>query len=61
MNRLFGRFDGDDGLDRVMLVRRNDLFTLPECGKAAIPQIAVALPVRRGGRRGGAEARSFTT
>ena len=22
MNRLFGRFDGDDDLDRVMLVRR---------------------------------------
>jgi hypothetical protein len=39
MNRLFGRFDGDD--DRVMLVLRNDLFTRPECGEAAIPQIAV--------------------
>jgi hypothetical protein len=50
MNRLFGRFDGDDDLDRVMLVRRNDLFTPRECGEAAIPQIAVwrAGPPRRG-------------
>jgi hypothetical protein len=53
MNRLFGRFDGDDDLDRVMLVRRNDPFTPPECGEAAIPQIAVwrAGPPRRGRAR----------
>jgi hypothetical protein len=37
MNRLFGRFDGDNDLDRVMLVRRNDPFTPPECGEASIP------------------------
>ncbi len=41
MNRLFGRFDGDDHLERVMLVRRNDLFIRHECGEATIPQIAV--------------------
>ncbi|MGE3885162.1 MAG: hypothetical protein AB7H81_01910 [Vicinamibacterales bacterium] len=39
LRRRLGRFDGDD--DRVMLVLRNDLFTRPECGEAAIPQIAV--------------------
>jgi hypothetical protein len=52
MNRLFGIFDGDDDLDRVMLGRRNVLFTRPECGEAAIPQIAVwrAGPPRRASR-----------
>ena len=60
MNRLFGRLDGDDDLDRVMFVRRNALFTRPECGEAAIPtDLCVACRSTGEGVAAVPEARSF--